>query len=119
MNMNIQSSDYVLKVIKARIKINQDRGSKSISIASIFRELRKNEDVSFWGDCVLLGIIVDEVSKYYPIRNSTLIKLLSKMDGSGLELRTRKSILTQLLNSPPRIKNNKPSLLKRTIPART
>jgi len=101
--MHIQTTEPAVGLIQTRIKATKKRGAKTLSVGSVFRDLRENEGFSFFGDYPLLAIVVDEIKKGgFSVRRDTLFKVMAaSKELSELRQGERTALVDQMLEPHP------------------
>ena len=79
-NMNIQTTELATKLIVTRIREAKKAKQKNLSVSTIFKQLRGHEGFSLIGDFPLIGLVVCELKKDFPVRRDALFRLFAKSD---------------------------------------
>lgn len=99
--MQIQTLDNAKKLIDTRIQATKKRGCKTLSVNSVFKDIRENEQFSFIGDYPILGLVVNEIkSAGFKVRRDSLLKTMNKTDELSNINQSLKSTLADQLLTP-------------------
>ncbi len=98
MEMRFQDLNFAVSIIEKQFRRNRNR-----SISATFHSLRRNSKLSFFGDWLLLGVIIKTIHQLgiYPSRNSILYAMNMSPELSKLPKREKTLLLEQLLKPSP------------------
>lgn len=99
--MQLQTLESAKNLINTRVTATKKRGCLTLSVNSVFKEIRENEKFSFFGDYPILGLVVNEIQKGgFNVRRDSLLKTMNKTEDLKESTQTLKSTLADQLLTP-------------------
>lgn len=98
--MTVQSLELARKLTQTKIKEAKREGYKTLSLGIVFKGIRENENLSFFGDYPLLAVIVEEIKKVFEISRWSLSSVMRKSEElSQLSKKEKSELVNQLLDA--------------------